>query len=176
MKNLTLSALVLTALFGANAHANNTITFLGEVSDQTCEVAVNGNATNPVVLLPTVSTADLASVGAVAGETPFTLSVSGCTVNATDALPIKTVFVANNVTASGNLVNTGTATNVALQILDSVGGTGVNLTTVNTVDGLNVAAGASSASHDFAVQYISEAGTATAGTVVGVVQYAISYL
>ncbi|ESE41978.1 fimbrial protein [Shewanella decolorationis] len=175
MKKLTLSALVLTALFGANAHANNTITFLGEVSDQTCEVAINGATANPTVLLPTVSTADLAAAGSVAGETPFTLSVSGCTINATQALPIKTVFVGNSVTAAGNLGNTGTATNVSLQILDAVGGNAVDLTGVATVDGLNVAAGDSTASHDFAVQYYAE-GAATAGTVVSSVQYAISYL
>ncbi|MDT3295786.1 fimbrial protein [Shewanella sp. SP2S2-6] len=175
MKKLTLSALVLTALFGANAHANNTITFLGEVSDQTCEVAINGATANPTVLLPTVSTADLAVAGSVAGETPFTLSVSGCTINATQALPIKTVFVGNSVTAAGNLGNTGTATNVSLQILDAVGGNAVDLTGVATVDGLNVAAGDSTASHDFAVQYYAE-GAATAGTVVSSVQYAISYL
>ncbi|GGM90398.1 fimbrial protein [Shewanella xiamenensis] len=175
MKKLTLSALVLTALFGANAHANNTITFLGEVSDQTCEVAINGATANPTVLLPTVSTADLATAGSVAGETPFTLSVSGCTINATQALPIKTVFVGNSVTAAGNLGNTGTATNVSLQILDAVGGNAVDLTGVATVDGLNVAAGDSTASHDFAVQYYAE-GAATAGTVVSSVQYAISYL
>lgn len=175
MKKLTLSALVLTALFGANAHANNTITFLGEVSDQTCEVAINGATANPTVLLPTVSTADLATAGSVAGEIPFTLSVSGCTINATQALPIKTVFVGNSVTAAGNLGNTGTATNVSLQILDAVGGNAVDLTGVATVDGLNVAAGDSTASHDFAVQYYAE-GAATAGTVVSSVQYAISYL
>ncbi|MGL4748769.1 MAG: fimbrial protein [Shewanella sp.] len=175
MKKLTLSALVLTALFGANAHANNTITFLGEVSDQTCEVAINGASANPTVLLPTVSTADLASAGSVAGETPFTLSVSGCTIHATQALPIKTVFVGNSVTAAGNLGNTGTATNVSLQILDAVGGNAVDLTGVATVNGLNVAAGDSTASHDFAVQYYAE-GVATAGTVVSSVQYAISYL
>ncbi|MGH1382847.1 MAG: fimbrial protein [Shewanella xiamenensis] len=175
MKKLTLSALVLTALFGANAHANNTITFLGEVSDQTCEVAINGATANPTVLLPTVSTADLATAGSVAGETPFTLSVSGCTINATQALPIKTVFVGNSVTVAGNLGNTGTATNVSLQILDAVGGNAVDLTGVATVDGLNVAAGDSTASHDFAVQYYAE-GAATAGTVVSSVQYAISYL
>lgn len=175
MKKLTLSALVLTALFGANAHANNTITFLGEVSDQTCEVAINGATANPTVLLPTVSTADLAAAGSVAGETPFTLSVSGCTINATQALPIKTVFVGNSVTVAGNLGNTGSATNVSLQILDAVGGNAVDLTGVATVDGLNVAAGDSTASHDFAVQYYSD-GAATAGTVVSSVQYAISYL
>lgn len=71
MKKLTLSILVLGALFGTSVQANNTITFLGEVSDQTCEVAINGNAANPSVLLPTVSTAQLATAGSVAGETPL---------------------------------------------------------------------------------------------------------
>ncbi|MGI2091066.1 fimbrial protein [Shewanella oncorhynchi] len=176
MKKLTLSILVLGALFGTSVQANNTITFLGEVSDQTCEVAINGNAANPSVLLPTVSTAQLATAGSVAGETPFTISVSGCTVNATQALPIKTVFLGNNITTAGNLGNTGTATNVALQLLDSVGGTSINLTAGSAVEGLNVAAGADSASHDFAVQYISETGSATAGRVISSVQYAVSYL
>ena len=176
MKKLTLSILVLGALFGTSVQANNTISFAGEVSDQTCEVAINGNAATPLVLLPTVSTVELATAGAVAGETPFTLSVSGCTVNATKALPIKTVFYSNNITAGGNLVNTGSATNVALQILESVGGAGIDLTIGNAIDGLNVAAGESSASHDFAVRYISETGSATAGRVISTVQYLITYL
>lgn len=175
MRKLTLSILVLGALFGANVQANNTITFIGEVSDQTCEVTINGNASNPTVLLPTVSKADLASAGSTAGETPFTIAVSGCTVNATQASPISTVFVGNNLTNAGNLGNTGTATNVALQILDGVGGAGVDLTGSAAVAGLNVAAGETTASYDFAVQYISETGNATSGSVTSSVQYAVSY-
>lgn len=174
MRKLTLSILVLGALFGANAQANNTITFIGEVSDQTCDVTINGNASNPTVLLPTVSTADLASAGATAGETAFTIAVSGCTA-AAQALPINTVFVGNSVTGAGNLGNTGTATNVALQLLDGVGGTGINLIGGATVAGLNLDAAATSASYDFAVQYITETGTATSGSVTGSVQYAVSY-
>ena len=86
------------------------------------------------------------------------------------------MFLGNNITTAGNLGNTGTATNVALQLLDSVGGTSINLTAGSAVEGLNVAAGADSASHDFAVQYISETGSATAGRVISSVQYAVSYL
>ncbi|MGC6547647.1 fimbrial protein, partial [Escherichia coli] len=40
--------------------------------------------------------------------------------------------------------------------------------------GLNLAANATSASYDFAVEYYAE-GVATAGSVLGSVQYAVSY-
>ncbi|MGE6433819.1 fimbrial protein [Shewanella baltica] len=173
MKKLTLSVLVLSGLFVANAQANNTITFQGEVSDQTCEVAINGNTGNQTVLLPTVSATALATPGATAGETSFTISVEGCSPNAS-ALAIDTVFVGSNVTSSGNLGNTGSAEGVSIQLLDAVAGSPVNLTNGASVTGLNVASNEISASHDFAVQYYAEA-TAVAGSVISSVQYAISY-
>ncbi|TYN51001.1 type 1 fimbrial protein, partial [Salmonella enterica subsp. enterica serovar Typhimurium] len=46
---------------------DNTITFQGEVSDETCSVVINGNQAKPVVLLPTVSTKDLSEQGKTAG-------------------------------------------------------------------------------------------------------------
>ena len=50
-----LSALMASALFSTNALASdNTITFMGEVSDETCSISVNGSDASPVVLLPTV--------------------------------------------------------------------------------------------------------------------------
>jgi len=174
MKKLTLSVLVLSGLFVANAQANNTITFQGEVSDQTCEVAVNGASGNQTVLLPTVSAAALATGGATAGETPFTISVSGCTASAS-VTAIGTDFVGSNVTSSGDLGNTGSATNVALQLLNTVGGPVVNLTSGARVSGLSLAANATGASHDFAVRYVAEGTGATAGSVISSVQYAVSY-
>ncbi|PSB84770.1 fimbrial protein [Photobacterium damselae] len=164
---------IATSAFAVEA-APNTINFQGEVTEQTCEVTVNGNTADPVVLLSSVGAKDLATAGATAGETTFTLGVTGCAAGA-DALPINTVFVGNNVDASGNLGNTGTATNVALQLLDASGGSAIDLTSSASVSGLEVAAGATEATHDFAVQYISKAGSATAGTVLGSVQYAIEY-
>src|SRR6516225_7232631 len=72
----------------AFAASANTINFQGEVTTQTCAVTVNGNAANPTVLLPTVSTADLSATGSVAGLTSFTIGVTGCTAQAS-ATPIK---------------------------------------------------------------------------------------
>lgn len=113
----------------AYADSANTITFKGEVTEQTCEVTVNGVNARPVVLLPSVAKSDLAAAASSAGLTTFTLGVTGCTVDS-NALDIKTVFVANNMTERGNLANTGTAQNVELQLLtDSAGTTPIDLRT-----------------------------------------------
>ena len=163
----------------AYAASGNTINFQGEVTDQTCQVTINGNAANPTVLLPAVSSTVLTSAGATAGTTSFTVGVSGCVAPTTTTQAIKTVFVGNQVTAAGNLGNTGTATNVALQLLDPATPTvPFNLGNAGgyAASGLTLPVGTTSASHDFAVQYISEPGGATAGSVLGSVQYAVSYL
>ncbi|MEG0098318.1 MAG: fimbrial protein [Citrobacter sp.] len=168
----------LALLFAQVAHADsaNTITFKGEVTEQTCEVTVNGVNARPVVLLPSVAKSELATVASSTGLTTFTLGVTGCTVDA-DALDIKTIFIANNMTERGNLANTGTAQNVELQLMtNSSGTTAIDLRNATPVAGITVAAGSTSGEHDFAVQYFSPNGGTTAGTVVGTVQYAVSYL
>jgi len=176
-KNLLVLTLAAAPAF-AFAQSSNTIQFQGEVTDQTCTVAVNGNASSPTVLLPTVSTADLATAGGTAGETRFTIGLSGCMAPTTTARAINTVFVGNQVTTNGNLGNTGTARNVALQLLDPGNATTpFNLSGASgyAAPGLSLAVGDTSASHDFAVRYITENGSATAGSVLGSVQYAINY-
>ena len=152
----------------------NTITFKGEVSDQTCQVTVNGNSGSPIVVLPTVPASALTTAGETAGKTPFTIAVTGCTVPASD-LNIKTTFLGANVNVGGNLGNTGTAQNVAIQLLDGTGGNPITLSGMTSVPGLVLSTGATSASHDFAAQYIAT-GAATAGTVSASAQYALDYL
>jgi major type 1 subunit fimbrin (pilin) len=175
---MRLLALALAVAPGfAFAASANTINFQGEVTDQTCSVTINGNEANPTVLLPTVPSSSLIAAGATAGLTTFTVGVSGCTPMA-QSQAIKTVFVGNQVTSGGNLGNTGTATNVALQLLDPQSPSSpFDLSSVSgyAADGLTLAADTSSASYDYAVQYITETGGATAGSVLGSVQYALSY-
>ncbi len=79
----------------ALAISNNTITFRGEVSDETCSVAINGNQAKPVVILPTVSAKELAKGGDVAGQVTFDIGLTGCTGNTDRATKISTVFVGN---------------------------------------------------------------------------------
>jgi len=177
MKKHLLTLAIAAAPVFAFASAN-TINFQGEVTDQTCDVAINGNAANPTVLLPTVSSTSLATAGSTNGVTTFTVGLTNCQAPTTTAQAIGTVFVGNQVTSAGNLGNTGTATNVALQLLDPATPTSpfdLSNTAGVTVPGLSLAAGDTTATHDFAVQYISEQGGATAGSVLGSVQYAVTY-
>ncbi|TAM03130.1 MAG: type 1 fimbrial protein [Paraburkholderia sp.] len=181
MKKTLLSLVIAVApISAAFAQSNNTIKFIGEVTDQTCNVAINGTTANPTVLLPAVSTAELDTSGKTAGKTDFTISVSGCTVSNTADQAIKTVFVGSKV-SGGNLGNTAGGTNaatqVALQLFDPAkSGAPFDLSKPggHTASGLNLKKGDTSASYDFAVQYISE-GKATAGAVNGSVQYMVSY-
>jgi major type 1 subunit fimbrin (pilin) len=91
-------------------------------------------------------------------------------------MAVKTKFVANQVTSTGNIQNVGTAKNVSLQLLDPTKSTAAfNLTGGYSADGLVVPAGQTEASYDFAVRYFAEAAGVTAGTVKGSVQYALEY-
>lgn len=163
------------SMLSATAFASdNTITFQGEVADNTCQVYVNGNAASPVVLLPTVSVSDFSAAGDVAGETSFTISVEGCATDA-QTVSIETIFVPNGLSGD-NMANTGTAGGVSLQLLDAPGGAAISLVNgINAVTGLTVDAGATGASHDFAVQYYADDASVTPGSVTSAVQYAISY-
>lgn len=117
MKKNLLIAGSLFAIF-ASSHvpiaSTNTISFHGEVTDETCSLMVNGNEAPPVILLPTVYAGDVAAAGDVADAASFNMGVSGCTGSST-ATNISTVFV-------GNLVDnthTGTARNVTMQLPDT---------------------------------------------------------
>lgn len=176
IKHIALMALSTAISSSALAASSNTIQFQGEVADQTCNVTINGNASVPTVLLPTVPKSQLATAAATAGQTPFTIGVSGCTAPTGSALAIKTIFVANNITSAKNMGNTGTATNVALRLVDPKAPTvALDLTGATGSPGLSVAVGKTSATYDYAVQYIAEAAGATSGTVLGSVQYSVSY-
>lgn len=168
-------AMMIAGLFLSSAAlADNTIKFQGEVADQTCNVSINGNASTPLILLPTVAATTLSAAGTTAGQTPFTIGVTGCSA-AENATSIKTVFLGNNLNANGRMGNTGSAANVSLRLIDPVAPTtALDLTGQNAAAGMVLAAGATSASHDFAVEYFSE-GNVTPGSVMGSVQYAVSY-
>ncbi|MEH6998911.1 MAG: fimbrial protein [Limnobacter sp.] len=159
----------------ALAQANNTIRFVGEVTAQTCSVSVNGLQANPVVLLPSVAVAQLNRTGN-AGETPFTISVQGCTANEENPISVSTVFVAADMTTAGNIANTtGTASNVELQLLNAVNGTPVNLRTTSSVPLATLAAGSTSAERQYAIRYFTPSNNATAGSVGGSLQYSLAY-
>ncbi|ATM00996.1 fimbrial protein [Aeromonas sp. CA23] len=168
------TVVVVSASMNANATSGNTIQFIGEVSEQTCSVTVDGQSSTPVVVLPNATAEELKALGDTAHLTRFTIGVTGC------AAPVsvqnfKTLFVGNNLTVDGRLGNTGTAGNVTLQVVDPDASTIQLDLTGKGIPGLVLQAGETAASHDFAVQYYAE-GRASGGSVLGSLQYAVSYL
>jgi len=162
----------------ASANATNTVTFNGEVTDQTCSAVINGG-TDPTIILDSVQVADLdGAVGKSAGEGVFTVTLTGCAASAADET-MTTLFQATNPTATGNLTNTAGAgaEGVALQLLDAPGGTPVNLAGGAAVRAgeIILGAGETTATHDYAVRYISESATVTPGPVLGSVTYTVRY-
>ncbi|MDF7659017.1 fimbrial protein [Erwiniaceae bacterium L1_54_6] len=171
-----LSLIISASLVSGFAYSasDNTISFQGEVTAETCSVTVNGNTTSPVVLMPTVSTTDLSASGDTAGATTFTMGLTGCTGDSTASTTVSTVFVGNNVSSTGNLTNTGTAGNVEVQLLDPQDAV-IDLTDGYTASGdLTLASGETESSANYNVQYYAT-GVPTAGTVVASLQYAVSY-
>lgn len=178
MKNLsfvTVSVLGVLNTATALASSHNTISFQGEVTEQTCSLTVNGNKSAPIILLPTVAATSLAASGDVAGATTFGMGITGCT-SATSSTTISSVFIGNLVDSNnaGTLGNSGTAKNVNIQILDS-SGKDIDLSSTYTASGdLTLASGDTAATSTYTAQYYAT-GKATAGTVAASLQYAISY-
>ncbi|WP_447752599.1 fimbrial protein [Pseudomonas nicosulfuronedens] len=176
------TALAVAAAFAVPgfAFAANTINFSGEVTDQTCSAVVDGN-TDPTVILDSVPVSALSgTVGKTTGETSFTLQLTGCAAPSGAAEHFTTLFQATNATASGNLTNTAAGTGadgVALQLLNGPAGTPVNLAGGAAVEAGDIvlADGQTSASYDYAVQYISEKTVVTPGPVLGSVTYTLRY-
>lgn len=167
---LAASALVLGSV-AAHA-ADGTITINGQVTDQTCKVAVDSK--DITVTLPTVGVGSLAQKGVTAGRTPFTINLIDCKAGS-----VSTFFeTGNNVdAATGNLNNIGSAKNVQVQLLSDksvVIPLLANATQSTATTKATVAQGGGSAALNYYAQYLAT-GAAEAGTVNTSVQYTINY-
>lgn len=178
--NKTLLSAAMIAGFGIaavapQAHAaDGTININGAVTGSTCVVKVNGAVSPATITLPTVSTTALSAVGATAGQTAFSINLSGCAGTPT-ATAASTYFENGpNVNAAGRLKNTGTATNVDVQLVNSdnsvitagsaAPSTGSGVSTIS----------ANAATLSYYARYYATA-AATAGTVASSVQFSVIY-
>ncbi|CAD6555488.1 F17A fimbrial adhesin [Escherichia coli] len=158
---------------------DGTITFNGKVVDQTCSVTTGSK--NLTVTLPTVSSNSLTSNGEVAGLTPFTISLEGCTSPASaGAENVKAYFEPNATTDydSHNLniaSGSGNATNVQIQLLNADGTTPILLGTDSAGQAVTpVAINGTNVTLRYNAQYYAT-GQATAGNVSATVNYTIAY-
>jgi len=161
--------------FNVLAASTGTITFVGEVTDTTCDVSVDGGSSDSTVTLPTVSTSNLASVGDTAGRVEFDITLTNCSSAAQDAYAF--FEAGENVDSStGRLINTGTATNVDLQLLDVDNlYTPINIgNTLQHSDSSATAIFNDTARLNYAVEYYANAAS-TPGDVSSSVTYTVSY-
>ncbi|RAO76879.1 fimbrial protein [Dyella jiangningensis] len=171
---------------------DGTITFNGQVTDTTCVVTGGGMATgtgNITVTLPTVSTSALPKDGVTAGDTPFSLILSGanCTDGKTAALWVETTATPALDTATNALRNqaAGGAGNVEVQMLNPANNQqiklGVNDYVVNgqTVLAANNQPAATisgnTATLNYIAQYLAVGGASTAGAVTTYLTYSMQY-
>ncbi|MDQ9127430.1 fimbrial protein [Serratia fonticola] len=181
MKKLAIAA-SLIAVFGtvglAQAASTGTITFNGELTANTCDVIVDGQAANATVVLPTVSTSQLQTATRTAGDTGFVMALNNCAGATLDTASAFFQAGASVDLVTGRLLNTtGGATNVSLQLLDAsspsqavikVGSQDQKtMTTYKDVTG-------GSTTLPYIVRYYAEAATGP-GTVVSNVVYSIQY-
>lgn len=179
MKKLAIIVALATVFSSVNlaqAASTGTITFNGELTASTCDVSIDGQGADAMVVLPTVGINQLTSATQVAGSTGFNMALSNC------AGTLKTVsafFEAGSSVdvVTGHLKNvSGTAGQVSLELLDGsnaftpIKAGNSNQTTSTTY----VDAATGSASLPYAVQYYAD-GATTAGTVVSNVVYSIQY-
>jgi major type 1 subunit fimbrin (pilin) len=148
--------------------ASGTIAITGKVLADTCVVAVNGGST---VVLPTVMKSDLATVGAVAGATNFTVGLTNCDTNTTSATM---AFSGGSINSStGNLDNTApSGSNVQVQLLSGA-------SVVNTSDNTNapvITVTSGTGSTTMTAQYVAATAAATAGLVSSSVNFTLTYL
>ncbi|KWO67840.1 pilus assembly protein FimA [Burkholderia territorii] len=176
------AALALAVAAAPAMAADGEIAFNGKVLSTTCTIGAGGGATgnkNLTVKLPNVSANSLANAGDVAGRTPFSIQLSGCTG---DSTKVSTVFESGSTvdSASGrlNLVSAGegdtVASNVQISLLNDaqdpikagLAGSQQNSQVVELKDG--------GATLNYFAEYYAT-GKATAGSANSRVQYSLDY-
>ncbi|MBL5825928.1 fimbrial protein [Serratia fonticola] len=179
MNKLVVAGSVVAALAAINvANASDgTITFNGNLTANTCDVVVDGQTSNATIVLPTVSTKQLATAATTAGRTGFVMALKNCT----GSLKTASAYFEAGVSVdpiSGRLKNmTGTASNVALQLRDGTSSSMATIQAGNANQILNasyVDVSTGTANLPYAVEYYA-LGATTAGTVVSNVVYSIQY-
>ncbi|HEY5852011.1 MAG TPA: fimbrial protein [Lysobacter sp.] len=151
--------------------ADGTINITGNVTTTACKVTTT---TGINVVLPTVTTAALASAGATAGNQPFAINLTLCPANTT----VSTYFEpgANVDTATGNLKNTasGGAGNVQVALYNS-DSTKINLNNVAGSQNSKSATISGAGAMNYFAAYIANGAAATAGAVSTSVVFTMQY-
>ncbi len=173
-KNLLSAALIagfgVAAVVPQSALAyDGTITFTGAVTATSCNITGGGDFG---VALPSVANTTLADSGDTAGQTQFNIVLTGCSAGATASAFFEQG--ANVDAGTGNLISSGTATNVQLQLLNDDGSSPIDLLDASSNNTTAAVANGGGGTLSYYVRYFAT-GQSAAGTVIGTQQYTINY-
>ena len=189
MKYLSLQALswamcgsLILASPYSQAASSGTITFNGQIVANTCSVAVNGGTADATITLPTVPQASLLVAADTAGQTFFTMALTGCSATPAVTEDQVAAYFESGTTVdatTGMLIPTGVGApaNLRLRLLDGdtahtpIQAGNMNQTTASTFT--SIAGGANITMH-YGVEYYAT-GAADAGTVNSSVIYTLQY-
>ncbi|WP_322065017.1 fimbrial protein [Burkholderia ubonensis] len=157
--------------------SDGTITVKGSITSSTCKI--NSGSNDVTVNLPQVRTAALASVGAVAGRTPFQMSLTDCPTASGSPSKVGVYFEpgASVDLTTGRLIpdaGTGKATGVQVNVLNDqqqqikIGSASSNSQMVAVDD-------KGSATLNYFAEYYAKDATVAAGSVNTRVQYSLIY-
>ena len=115
---MILGAGVLVSQFALAGPTTGNIIFNGALTADTC-VVTNGTSGNITVTLPTLPVTSLGASGATAGSTPFQIVLSKCP----SLIPVRVLYSLGSAgITTDRLNNSGSATNVQIQLLNSASG------------------------------------------------------
>ena len=178
-----LTSLAAIACFGmaaTAAHATDgVVNFEGMVVDVTCSISV-GNGVGGVVRLPSIAAHALQNPDTTAGDTNFSLVLTGCTGGNGKKVVAEFENHMASINQDGRLINmmetaTDGATGVELEVLDKVTGDRIILGDPSQLQATNVAIANEAATLEYVVRYFSPSGSATAGRVSSMLPYTIIY-
>ncbi|MBC6504434.1 type 1 fimbrial protein [Citrobacter freundii] len=166
-------AILLASVCGFSATAANaadgTITFTGDITDTTCDVALTGGTTDLVVNLGAFVKSKVVNASDVLSEHDVTFNLTNCPTAYTK-VGVKMEGTADAVMtdAFGNQTADG-ATGMAVKLLD-----GANVISPDTVTALkDITSGA--AQLQYKAQFIATQAAVTAGKFNSVVNYTMNY-
>lgn len=128
-------------------------------------------STSPSVFLPTVSTTALTSAGAIAGTTPFGISITQCPAGTKLSITIQSA----SPTSATVMASTGTANNVGVRMLYN-GATPANA--VDVTGTVKQALGTVASNGSLTISYFAQyyaSGQATSGSVKAAATYTLDY-
>ncbi|SQI36568.1 ELF [Leminorella richardii] len=186
-----LASAVMAALGSTAVNAaDGTITFNGTVTDSACtaiasvtaDAVSTGTPINATLTLPPVTSTVLnAAAGTYAGQTPFSIQLTGCEA-ATGLNNVRALFTTSSATSDGyvmaNTAGTTPAANVGIAIMRQNGTTQIDLNNGPAKDpgaALPAAASPGPVTLNYQAAYKSLTTGVTAGNVTAAADFVISY-